>query len=714
MRRRREVRQRRRCCILAYVLCVCFLLILLQPAALLSFWGTGAGSQVPTSSPPAPAASSPPPYVPSENKATHAVVTATRVKISTDEEFDREALGLVKLQLKRQRQRQSMQPEAGKHVRCGEVLRCALLSPLALKACSMAFREVYDKVTEQGGDAPVTLLFSSSTKCQGDTASDLRARDFLEGSNRSIMNRLSSQISRMQKTAEASGLRFPSLQTLYEGVLEADAGRGDNTPSNVYGGRAHVFGGAFSAVQVLSVRYLLQGGLASFPSLEEGLATVLGAATTTYVLMSPPSSTLRAMALTEPLRQAAAKENCAFTQLPTDNMYLWKDGSPLSALVIGIHCPKGYGPGEGQTLRDSSPGQRLDMKGEVTQPLLCEHLPGRVLLARSIKYGSRTAIFHGKWRKQKVIVKLFHPYQYFSFQGFRDFMQERSRRSPLIHYPAFSCYSSKYNGIFQVQPVLGGHVTLQSLLSPWGARKRVSLRQRLEIAVQIVCIFEFLHAGHPAGFFLYDDNHPGQYLLKKEGDDFYAVRLIDIDTLQKGTAAPLATPRYPYSNVSSHCRCFYCRGRSNCMFFNTNEAYEACGQLQSREAWVAEMPLLVRPGRLCDGSSDMWFEAQLLFFLFDGTVAWRALSRDALLHQIKSGRVPRLTNSSGAAQHSEAMRQLLSRMFLSRPTETAVLRELRALCTAVGGCSRLAACPATAPVSAGGRYSSPLNLRLSR
>ncbi|RNF12429.1 transferase [Trypanosoma rangeli] len=223
-----------------------------------------------------------------------------------------------------------------------------------------------------------------------------------------------------------------------------------------------------------------------------------------------------------------------------------------------------------------------------------------------------------------------------------------------------------------------------------------------------------MHAGHPNGFFLYDDNHPGQYLLKKDGNGFYTVRLIDIDTFQKGTTVPLASPRYPYSNVSSHCRCFYCHGRSNCMFFNTYEAYEACGQVHSREAWGNEMPLMVRPGRLCDGSSDMWFEAQLLFFLFDGTVAWRALNHDELLHQINSGRVPPLTNSLGATQHSEAMRQLLSRMFLLRPTETAVLLELRKLCMAVGGCSQLAECPATVPLSAGSRYSSPLNLHLSR
>ncbi|RNF12430.1 transferase [Trypanosoma rangeli] len=395
------------------------ILIFWQPFVLLPFWGKDAEPHGPASP---PAASSSSPYFLGENTTAHAVTTATRVKISTDDEFDREALHLVKMNLQQQ---EKMPPEAGKHVPCGGILRCALLSSLTLKACLTIFREVYDEVTEQEGGAPVTLMFLSSAKCWKKTTTNSKARDFLEGSNRSIMDRLSSQISRMRKKAEASGLRFPSSQTLYAGVLKADARRSANVSSNFPSGLSHMFGSVFSDVQVLSVRYLPQSSLVSFSALEESVAAVVGAATTTYVLMSPSSSPLRALASTEALRKVATKQGCAFIHLRSDIVYEWNDGSPLGALVVRIRCPKRLFTGEGKTLHEFPPGYRMDTKEGVTPPLLCEHLPQRIRLSRAIKYGSKTAIFHGQWREQNVIVKLFHPYQYFSFRGFHDFVHER-------------------------------------------------------------------------------------------------------------------------------------------------------------------------------------------------------------------------------------------------------------------------------------------------
>ncbi|KAF5223436.1 hypothetical protein ECC02_003455 [Trypanosoma cruzi] len=707
---RRRPRMRRKRLAIACVLFIWFLFTFWPPAVVLFWEGKGIETQLPVSQarlqplfPPSPSGGS----------SAHPTANSARVQIDTnDEAFDREAILLVKMSL--QRQKRTM-PELLKQVLGRGVLRCALVSSWAIKACSMVFREAYHNPPGQGRDAPVTVLFPSNGSCHETNTKSIGKKDILEGSNRSIVDQLPQQIIRMRKRAEASGLMFPSSQTLFEEVMKADVERCGNTSSELYRGIFNEFGGVFSDVQVVSTRYLLKRGFANFSTLEGTVEMVAGAATTTYFIMSHQLETRRGLNLTDTLFRTAVKKGCAFSQLSAGAGYEWKDGSPVGPLVILIDCFKGvHSRQEGASEDLSSGGHHVVMAGGFTHPLLCEHLPNEIVLSRVIKYGEKTAVFHGLWQEEKAIVKLFHPYHYFSFQGFYEFVQGRAKRSPLIHYPTFSCYSSKYDGIFQIQSVLTDHVTLQSLLSLKAYRKRVSLRQRLEIAMQILCIFKFMHEEHPAGFFSYDDNHPSQYLLKREKDGFYTLRLIDIDTIQKGIAVPLANTRYPYSNVSTHCRCFYCHGRSNCIFFNTYEAYEACGQFHVRNAWSVEMSHIVRRGRLCDGSSDMWFQAQLLFFLFDGTVAWQNLKREELTHQIQSGLVPPLTQSSAAANHTEEVGQLLSRMFRSRPTETTVLKELSELCTAVGGCRRLKGCPAAVPLPAGGEYSSPMGLHLSR
>ncbi|EKF39413.1 hypothetical protein MOQ_000360 [Trypanosoma cruzi marinkellei] len=707
---RRRLRTRRKRLAIACVLFICFLFTFWPPAVVL-FWGEkGLQTQLPLSQ---VSPRTPPPFSFSSGSNAHATVHSVRVQIGTnDEAFDHEAIRLVKMSLQR---RKRMLPELMKHVPGKAVLRCALLSLWAIKACSTAFREVYHAPPGQGGGALVTVLFPSNRSCHGTNTTSIGTKDILEGSNRSIVDQIPRQIIRMRKRAEASGLMFPASHALFEEVVRADVGRCGNASSDLYRGIFGDFGGAFSDVQVVSMRYLFKKGFAKFFTLEGAVDIVAGAATTTYFIMSHQLETWRGLNLTDTLFRTAEKKKCAFSQLSTDVEYEWKEGSPVGPLVIMIDCFKGIPFRQEGALEDfSSGGHQVDMTGGFTPSLLCEHLPNEIVLSRVIKYGEKTAVFHGLWREEKAIVKLFHPYQYFSFQDFYEFVQGRAKRSPLIHYPTFSCYSSKYDGIFQIQSVLTDHVTLQSLLSLKAYRKRVSFRQRLEIAIQIVCIFKFMHEEHPAGFFSYDDNHPSQYLLKRENDGFYTVRLIDIDTIQRGIAVPLANAQYPYSNVSTRCRCFYCHGRSNCMFFNTYEAYEACGQVSVRKAWSVETPHIVRHGRLCDGSSDIWFQAQLLFFLLDGTVAWQNLKREELILQIQRGVVPSLTQSSAAANHTEEVGHLLSRMFRLRPTETTVLKELNELCTAVGGCRRTTRCPPAVPLPAGGEYSSPLGLHMSR
>ena len=208
---------------------------------------------------------------------------------------------------------------------------------------------------------------------------------------------------------------------------------------------------------------------------------------------------------------------------------------------------------------------------------------------------SRTA--HGNsYLQAEVVLKQFNVLQFSRFYGYHTFMAATFggvmsiQRSPAINYPTRSCVVQKgarilygveesdsfpllntsvsslkmkelegglTDTVIQHQPLMMG-TTLQSFLKARryflddktiekGKKTKLYQRDALDIAVQIVCIFDFLH-NHPYGPFSYDDNHPEQYMIEMvlrpdhhsgqdeqhDHDFFPRVTLIDIDTLQRG------------------------------------------------------------------------------------------------------------------------------------------------------------------------------------
>ncbi|KAH9597328.1 hypothetical protein LSM04_009261 [Trypanosoma melophagium] len=657
-----------------------------------------------------PTASSSSNWIFNWNKKVESVVAASqRVVIRTDDQFVQLALGLVEYDLQQEERTMiSTVKKSGNKM----VFRCALNSKQMLQDCSSSLRSVYRKLIKDG-EKKVKFMLPSVMRCQdkerdSDGLPNATA-DFLSGVSISIIEKLPKQIKKMGNNVKGNGREFPSFDDILARTMMIDK----ELCKEVWSGTVNVsraLSAEFSDVQIVSTSYLLRN---TSLLLKDVITTMVGSATTTYLLLDHMIEVPHDNKTTMDIMEEITKKGCGYTPLIGNIDYKWDDEVVVDfPFVLRIHCPNTL-----QMIKSSnhisSPYWYDDLipLESKASPVLCEHFSEPVELSRIIKFGAKTAIMRGLWRGKDVIVKVLHPYQYFLFEGFNTFMREEKIRSPLIHYPILSCYSNTYSAIFQIQTFLRGYKSLE-LFAPMRRNiTALSLRQRAEIGMQILCIFNFLHTQHPNGFFVYDDNHAGQYLIKGDSKGFFSVRLIDIDTLQLGSAQSTFNSSYPYSNYSTRCRCFYCHGRSNCLFFNTYEGYQGCGQLRNNIAWNLEIPRLVRDGRRCHGSSDIWFEAQLLYLLLDGSVAWRRLQRAELIERIEMEDVPTLRAKGMAREHSELVNLLLSRMFTSRPTEAVVLEDLKELCKRLKCRPAALKCPSLVS-SKTGSYSSPLNLFL--
>ncbi|ORC84566.1 uncharacterized protein TM35_000431340 [Trypanosoma theileri] len=640
------------------------------------------------------------------------VDTLPRVVVRTGEEFVKLALGLVVSDLE---QEGNVLFRSVKDTVNPFIMRCALISAESIENCASTLRSVYSGFIQRDEERKVKLLLPTEVVCQRMRKdSDIEVSPnqtayFLLGSNMSIIEKLPKQIKKMGKYVNVNGKKIPSLDDIRETSIMADRKMCENILNkslNV----SHAFSVEFSDIQIVSTNYIMRD---TYSFLTKVLTTVISGAKITYLLFSDMIKAPHNKEMMTTIIQHLTEKECTYIPLIGSVDYEWEDGVlATSPFVIRIQCP--------DTLLMTTSSTQISFSywyddvnplasiRTTPLPLLCEHFSDPFILTRILKFGTKTAIMRGIWREEDVVVKVMHPHQYLSFEGFNAFMREDKRRSPLIHYPILSCYSNTYSAIFQIQLFLQGFKSLESTLQSRKHAPLMTLRQRTEIAIQILCIFQFLHTQHPNGFFVYDDYHPGQFLIKEENKGYFSVRLIDIDTLQLGKAQSIVNASYPYSNYTTHCRCFYCRGRSNCMFFNTYEGYESCGQLRNSNAWNLEIPRLVNRGKLCDGSSDMWFEAQMLYFLLDGAVAWRYLKRDELIERIELKQVPSLRVKGMTGEYSEDVKLLLSRMFVSRPTESVVLEDLQQLCVKLKCEQTALECPALVS-STTGSYSSPFN-----
>jgi hypothetical protein len=390
-------------------------------------------------------------------------------------------------------------------------------------------------------------------------------------------------------------------------------------------------------------------------------------------------------------------------------------------------CKRDVLPGKGPTvLRIACTGHRAKAAAAAAGGYRCGATAAhRYSLLDAIKYGTKTGIYRATTTTTtaaaaaaagaaaaaaaaagKVVLKQFNALQYASFEGFHAFVHDRRQpRHPLINYPTAACYSAAHaDSVFQAQPLLAGRNLLAFL-----RRRRLTWAERLDVALQIACIFEFLHA-HPAGPFTFDDNHPEQYMLaavdnKEGGGQRIAVTLIDIDTLQRavrssrGAGGGAAAAR---SNASlgivgaehdTRCRCFFCQGRSNCLFINTPEGTAACGQADGANA-NKENPAAIAPGRRCTAASDAWFLGQLLLMLVTGGPPFPGVDLAGVNARLRRGEYP--APKSGDAQYDAVVADLFAR----RTEPAALVRRLLPLCEAHGCAVRH--CPA--PVASGDGY----------
>lgn len=270
-------------------------------------------------------------------------------------------------------------------------------------------------------------------------------------------------------------------------------------------------------------------------------------------------------------------------------------------------------------------------------------------LESAIKWGTKTAVFKGSHRGRAVAVKMFNIFQYQTFAGFFALVRGTTIRYPLINYPSSSCLDAATEAVYQYQPFLGKGSNLLLFMKAEG--KTLPWQHRVELAVQLLCMFVHLHE-HPVGVFTFDDNHPEQYYVREiknaTSRDRLVMHMVDIDTLQlaepvDGTAVQhRATPR----NTSQYritCRCFYCHGRSDCLFINSVEGYKACGQWSDPTNGAADHEDMRSVShRECDASNDSWFIAQLLYLIGKGSVAWQQIPHSEVVSRLQSGRVPTL------------------------------------------------------------------------
>eukprot|EP01065_Artemidia_motanka_P009268 TRINITY_DN14731_c0_g1_i2.p3 TRINITY_DN14731_c0_g1~~TRINITY_DN14731_c0_g1_i2.p3 ORF type:complete len:229 (+),score=45.39 TRINITY_DN14731_c0_g1_i2:1214-1900(+) len=209
-------------------------------------------------------------------------------------------------------------------------------------------------------------------------------------------------------------------------------------------------------------------------------------------------------------------------------------------------------------------------------------------------------------------------------------------------------------------------------LTKWRAARegdRASWPQRLRLAVDIACVFVFLHE-HPDGPFTYDDNHPGQYFLDGDG----GLTMVDLDTVQQASAVGNET----------RCRCFGCRGgRANCEFLNSPEGYRYCGA----------PGLAADPSVRCTPSTDLWFIGQLLWAMLPGSRGGPLESfGESVGKHVAAGRLPKV-GDHGEPRYAELVRKCFATDPSQRPRATELADTLLQLCEK-HDCGAPRTCPA--------------------
>ena len=320
--------------------------------------------------------------------------------------------------------------------------------------------------------------------------------------------------------------------------------------------------------------------------------------------------------------------------------------------------------------------------GAITPDCMGVHSPEALSINKMLKSGTKTGVYLGTGGggNTTVLLKHFNVGQYSLFNGFHA-LSSHPLRTPLVNYPEGACLDrASSDSVFQVQPFIRGE-NLNKFMQR-SKSKKLAWSDRLELAVQLVCAMHFLHH-HPLGVFTYDDNHPQQYMVTENGSGML-LRMIDIDTVQLGKG----DGRTGLNNVSTRCRCFYCRGKSNCMFVNTLEGYEGCGQSEDDpESGNHEVLKNVLPGRRCSAAGDMWFTGQMLIFLVDGAAPWQHKSLAEVLRLLRSGVVP--SHPSGDEEYDA-----IAEHCMTQRTDTGtVLEGLSRLCEKYN--CRMPKCPPT-------------------
>jgi hypothetical protein len=289
----------------------------------------------------------------------------------------------------------------------------------------------------------------------------------------------------------------------------------------------------------------------------------------------------------------------------------------------------------------------------------CSLLPRNCwIVGASIKYGTKTGIYRaqtavatgkggaGSGDHAAVILKQFNLLQYRTFRGYRRLV-DAGVEHPYVNFPGRTCFESALSdSVLQEQSFVKGVNLKNFVVQRARARAKgsrfdfLSRRERLEIALHIACIFRYLHE-HKSGPFSYDDNHPEQYMID-ESKGHLSATLIDVDTVQRAVGKPGA--RYDpilELNYKTHCRCFYCHGRSNCMFINTPEGYKACGQWTGAHG-DKEDKANVAKGRQCTIQSDAWFIGQLFYFMATAEAPWDGLGLMDVVTKLTAEEVPTL------------------------------------------------------------------------
>lgn len=307
-------------------------------------------------------------------------------------------------------------------------------------------------------------------------------------------------------------------------------------------------------------------------------------------------------------------------------------------------------------------------------------------------------------RSKQLLIKHYNFLQYSNgFAGLHFYLQDPVYSHPVIHGPTRACLLKKEkegsDSVLQFQELVPLQMSLTKLMQTLKNHKRaLSWPDRLDLSVQILCAFSFLHA-HPSGPFSFDDNHPDQYLVAFpsqqvldavtasggsffEGKEFQArnglrLKMVDIDTLQRAEPiyaasaagnsnkkagadrilpprAKLSQPAFNTSmtfgspqrrrfsapggahhapsleNYDLRCRCFYCRGRSNCLFVNSYEGYRACeqtagaGDAGNAEPESSRKQNPAQTKRQCTLLTDSWYLGQLMWFLVRGDLLFPA------------------------------------------------------------------------------------------